>query len=72
MRDPTNVLFSFVLMKQDLDVADSSYLPWSEAYKHSLSLSSLLLSMPCWEGKPYGRRFYHAEAEAGRGTEAVD
>jgi len=45
--DPTDGLFSSVLMRQDLHVADSSYLPWSEAYEHSLSLSSLLLLMPC-------------------------
>jgi len=45
--DPTDGLFSSVLMRQDLHVADSSYLPWNEAYEHSLSLSSLLLLMPC-------------------------
>jgi hypothetical protein len=40
------------------NVADSSCLPGNEAYKHSLSLSSLLLSMPCWEGTPNGRHFF--------------
>ena len=56
--EPTNGFFSSALMRQDLHVADSSYLPWNEAYAHSLSLSSLLLSMPCWEGKPNGRHFF--------------
>jgi hypothetical protein len=51
----TDELFSAVLMRQDLHVADSSYLPWNEAYKHSRTLSSHLLLMPCWEGKPNGR-----------------
>ena len=55
---PTNGFFSSALMRQDLHVADSSYLPWNEAYAHSRSLSSLLLSMPCWEGKPNGRHFF--------------
>ncbi len=42
-------LFSSVLIRHDLHVADS--LPWNKACKHSLSLSSLLVSMPCWECK---------------------
>ncbi len=42
--NPTNGFSSAVLMRQELHV-DSSYLPWNEAYKHSLSLSSILLSM---------------------------
>jgi hypothetical protein len=41
-------------MRQGQHVADSSYLPWNKL-KHSLSRQSLRLSMPCWEGKPYGR-----------------
>ena len=45
-------------MRQDLHVADSSYLPWNEAYEHSLSLSSLLFSMPCWEGETNERHFF--------------
>jgi hypothetical protein len=45
-------------MRQGLNVADSSYLQMNEAYKHHLSLSSRLLSMPCWEGKPIGRRIF--------------
>ncbi len=50
--DPTTDRpFSSVPMRQDPNVADSSYVPWYEAYEHSLSLSSLLLLMPCWEGK---------------------
>ena len=44
--DPTDGLFSSVLMRQDLHVADSSYWPWNEAHEHSLSLSSHLLLMP--------------------------
>ncbi len=30
--DPTDEVFSSVLMRQDLHLADSSYLPWYEAY----------------------------------------
>ena len=44
---PTDGLFCSVLMKQDLLVADCSYLLWNEANEHSLSLSSHLLLMPC-------------------------
>ncbi len=57
-RDPTDRLFSAVPTRQDLNVADSSYLLWYEAYQHSLSVSSLLLSMPCWEGEPNVRHFF--------------
>jgi hypothetical protein len=39
-------------------LADSTYLPWNEANEHSLSLSSLLLLMPCRESKPDGRQFF--------------
>ncbi len=46
-------LFPAVLMRHYLHFADRSYLPWDQASKHSLSLSSLLLSMPCWAGMPY-------------------
>ena len=56
--DPTDRLFSSVPMSQDLHVADSSYVLWYEAYKHSLSLSSFLLSMPCWEGEPNAQPFF--------------
>ena len=56
-RDDTDPLFSTVLMRQDLRVADSSYLPWNEAYEHSLSLSSHLFLVPSYEGKPNGRHF---------------
>jgi hypothetical protein len=35
---PIDGLFFSVLMKQ-VSVADSSYLPWNEAYEHSVSLS---------------------------------
>ena len=56
--DPTDWLFSSVLMRQDLRVADSSYLPWNEAYEHSLSLSSHLFLVPCYEGKPNERHFF--------------
>ena len=49
-RDSTEPFFSSVLMRQDLRVADSSYLPWNEAYEHSLSLSSHLFLVPCYEG----------------------
>ena len=45
-------------MRQDLRVADSSYLPWNEAYEHSLSLSSHLFLVPCYEGKPNERHFF--------------
>jgi len=45
-------------MRQDLNVADSSYLPWYEANEHSPSLSSLLLLMPCWEGEPNVPQFF--------------
>ena len=55
--EPTSRVFSSALMRQDLLVADSILLPWNEAYNHSLSLSSLLLSMPCWEGNPMGDTF---------------
>ncbi len=58
MFDPSYGLFPAVLMRQDLHVADNSYLPWSEAYKHCQTLASLLLLMPCWVGKPYGRHFF--------------
>ncbi len=58
-------LFSAVLMRNDLHVADRSYSPWNEAYNHSLPLSSHslpltshLLSMPCWEGKADGQIFF--------------
>ncbi len=47
-----------VLMRHSLHVADSCYLPWNEAYRHSLSLSSLLLLMRCWEGMPNERHFF--------------
>jgi hypothetical protein len=50
--DSTNGLFSAVLMRNNLHVADRSYLPWNEACIHSLHLSSHLLSMPSWEDKP--------------------
>ncbi len=56
--DPADGVFSSVPMRQDLIVADSSYLTWYEAYEHFLSLSSLLLWMPCWEGKPKERHFF--------------
>ena len=56
--NPTNRLFSSVLMRQDLHVADSSYLPWNEAYEHSLSLSSHLFLVPCYEDKPNERHFF--------------
>ncbi len=49
--------FSAVLMRNNLHVADFSYLPWNEAYKHSLHLSSHFLLMPSLEGKPNGRHF---------------
>ena len=49
-RDSTEPFFSSVLMRQDLSVADSSYLPWNEAYEHSLSPSSHLFLVPCYEG----------------------
>jgi hypothetical protein len=51
-------LFSFVLMRQDLRVADSSYLPLNEAYEHTLSLSSHLLLMPLWEGEPIEQHLF--------------
>ena len=56
--DSTEPLFSSVLMRQDLRVADSSYLSWNEAYEHSLSLSSPLFLVPIYEGKPNGRHFF--------------
>ncbi len=56
--DPTNGLSAAVLIRQDLHVADGSYFSCDEAYKHSVTLSSHLLSMPCWEGKPNGRQFF--------------
>ncbi len=55
---PTNRLSAAVLMRQDLHVEDSSYFSCDEAYQGSLTLSSHLLSMPCWEGKPNGRHFF--------------
>ncbi len=57
-RDSTNGLFSAVLMRHDLHVADCSYLPWNEAYKDSLPVSSLLLLMRSWEGMPNERHFW--------------
>jgi hypothetical protein len=50
--------FSSVLVRQDLDVADSFYLPWYEPYKHALSLSHLLCYQ-CLEVKasPVGYTF---------------
>ncbi len=35
--NPTWWRISIVLIKQDLNVTDSSHLPWNEAYNHSLS-----------------------------------
>ena len=55
--DPTDEVFSSVLMRQDLHVSDRSYLPWYEAYERSLALSSHLLSTPCGEGEPKQRQF---------------
>ena len=57
MCDPTDEVFSSVLMRQDLLVANSSYLPWDEAYERSLALSSHLLLKPCWEGEPKQQQF---------------
>ena len=57
-RDSTEPLFSPVLMRQDLHVADSSYLPWNEAYEHSLFLSSHLFLVLCYEGKPKERHLF--------------
>ena len=56
--NPTDWLFTSVLMRQDQHVADSLYLPWNEAYEHSLSLSSLLFLMPCKEGEPNERHLF--------------
>ena len=55
--EPTSRVFCSALMRQDLLVADSIFIPWNEAYYHSLSLSSLLLSMPCRDGSPMGDTF---------------
>ena len=55
--DPTDEVFSSVLMRQDLHVADSSYLPCYEAYERSLVLSSHLLLTPCGEGEPKQQQF---------------
>ncbi len=55
-RDPTHGLSSAILLRQDLHFAESSNLPCNEAYKYLLTLSSHLLSMPSWEGKPNGRQ----------------
>ena len=55
--DPTSEVFCSVLMRQDLHVADSSYLPWYEAYERSLDLSSHLLLTPCGEGEPKQQQF---------------
>ncbi len=55
--DSPDGLFSAVLMRHDLHVADCSYLPWNEAYKHSLSLSSLLFMMN-WDGIPNELHFF--------------
>ena len=57
MCDPTDEVFSSVLMRQDLHVADSSYLPYYEAYERSLALSSHLLLTPCGEGEPKQQHF---------------
>ena len=57
-RDSTEPLFSAVLMRQELLVADSSYLPWNEAYEHSLSLSSHLFLVLCYEDEPNERHFF--------------
>jgi hypothetical protein len=51
--DPTNGLFSAVLMRHNLHVADSSYLLWNELYKRSRSLASHLLLMHCLKGKQH-------------------
>ena len=50
--------FSPVLMRQDLCAADSSYLPWNEAYEHSLTLSSHLFLVPCYEVEPNELHFF--------------
>ena len=49
----SDVLFSPVLMRQDLHVADISFISWNEAYEHSLFLPYLLLSMPCVRQAPW-------------------
>jgi hypothetical protein len=51
---PANGLFSAVLIRHDLHVADCSCLRWNESFKHSLSLASHLLLMPCCEGRHNG------------------
>ncbi len=45
--NPTYGHFCSALMRQDLHVADCSYLSWNEACEHCVSLSSHLLLMPC-------------------------
>jgi hypothetical protein len=57
--EPTIRVFSSPQTRQDQHVANSIFIACNEAYYHSLSLSgsSLLLSIPCWEGKPNGRRW---------------
>jgi hypothetical protein len=55
--DSTYGLFSAVLMRNDVHVADCSYLPWNEAYKHSLPLPSHLLSMLAGKASPMGNSF---------------
>ncbi len=64
----TDGLFSAVLMRHNLHVADSSYFQWNESYNHTLSLASHLLLMPCWEGKPNGQHFF---SEISSNTDSV-
>ena len=55
--EQTSAIFSFVLMRHNLLVADCSYLSQIEASGHFLFFSYLLYLMPCWECKPNGRHF---------------
>ncbi len=50
--------FSTILTSHSLILADSPYLPSSEAYRQHLSLSCYRLSTPCYECKPNARHFF--------------
>ena len=56
--DPNDKVFSSVLTRQDLLVADNSFQRWYEACESSQSLWSYLLLMPCWEGEPKQQQFF--------------
>jgi len=56
--EQTNGIISFVLMRNNLLVADLSYGWWIESNWHFQFLSCRFYSVPCWERKPNGQPFF--------------